>query len=52
MSGVFRQLGVPVIVNGKGPSTRLSGGVMHPEVAAAMVEASGACVDMVALQAP
>jgi D-glucosaminate-6-phosphate ammonia-lyase len=51
MSGVFERLGVPVIVNGKGPSTRLSGGVMDAEVAAAMVEASGACVDMVALQA-
>jgi L-seryl-tRNA(Ser) seleniumtransferase len=44
-------LGVPVVVNGKGTATRLSGGVMHPEVAAAMVEASAACVDMVALQA-
>jgi len=51
MSGVFGRLGVPVIVNGKGPSTRLSGGVMDAEIAAAMVEASGACVDMVALQA-
>jgi hypothetical protein len=49
--GVYERLGVAVIVNGKGPATRLSGGVMHPEVAAAMVEASGACVDMVALQA-
>ena len=51
MARVYERLGVPVIVNGKGTATRLSGGVMHPEVAAAMVEASGACVDMVALQA-
>ena len=51
MARVYERLGVPVIVNGKGTATRLSGGVMHPEVAAAMVEASAACVDMVALQA-
>lgn len=44
-------MGVSVIVNGKGTATRLGGGVMQPEVSAAMVEASGASVDMVALQA-
>jgi L-seryl-tRNA(Ser) seleniumtransferase len=48
---VFDSLGVPVIINARGPSTRLSGGIMRPEVAAAMVEASQACVDMAALQA-
>lgn len=51
MAGVFERFGVPVIVNGKGTATRLSGGIMAPEVAAAMVAASGACVDMVQLQA-
>jgi L-seryl-tRNA(Ser) seleniumtransferase len=49
--GIYARLGVPVIVNGKGTATRLSGGIMHPEVRAAMVEASTACVDMVALHA-
>jgi L-seryl-tRNA(Ser) seleniumtransferase len=49
--GIYDRLGVPVIVNGKGTATRLSGGIMHPDVAAAMNEASRACVDMVALHA-
>jgi len=49
--GIYERLGVPVIVNGKGTATRLSGGIMHPSVAAAMIEASTACVDMVALHA-
>lgn len=48
---IYERLGVPVIVNAKGTATRLSGGVMHPDVAAAMVAASRACVDMVQLQA-
>jgi D-glucosaminate-6-phosphate ammonia-lyase len=51
MTGVYERLGVPAIVNGKGTATRLSGGIMHPEVAEAMAEASRACVDMVRLQA-
>jgi L-seryl-tRNA(Ser) seleniumtransferase len=51
VAAIYERLGVPVIVNGKGTATRLSGGVMHPEVTAAMVEAATACVDMVALQA-
>jgi D-glucosaminate-6-phosphate ammonia-lyase len=48
---VYERLGVPTIINAKGPSTRLSGGIMRAEVAAAMVEASQHCVDMAALQA-
>ena len=48
---VFERLGVPVIINAKGTATRLSGGVMAPEVADAMREATQACVDMCALQA-
>ncbi len=48
---VFEDLGVRPIVNAKGPATRLSGGVMRPEVAAAMAEATSLCVDMLELQA-
>jgi D-glucosaminate-6-phosphate ammonia-lyase len=51
MTNVYMALGVPTIVNAKGPSTRLSGGIMRPEVAEAMVEASRHCVDMAVLQA-
>ena len=51
MTDVYARLGVPTIINAKGPSTRLSGGIMRPEVAEAMVEASRACVDMAVLQA-
>ena len=51
MPGIYERFGVSVIVNGKGTATRLGGGPLHPEVAAAMVEASAASVDMVALQA-
>jgi L-seryl-tRNA(Ser) seleniumtransferase len=50
MSGVLARLGVPVVINACGPVTRLGGGVMHPDVAAAMAEASRVCVDMAALQ--
>ena len=48
---VYRDLGVRTLINAKGPATRLSGGIMRPEVAAAMVEASQSCVDIVDLQA-
>ncbi|MFN4141099.1 hypothetical protein [Aestuariivirga sp.] len=48
---VYGDLGVRTIINAKGPATRLSGGVMRPEVSAAMQEASGACVDIAELQA-
>ncbi len=48
---IFDELGVKTIINAKGPATRLSGGIMRPEVAAAMVEASQSCVDIAALQA-
>jgi L-seryl-tRNA(Ser) seleniumtransferase len=49
-STIYDRLGVPVIVNAAGPSTRLSGNPMRPEVAAAMAEASGACVQILDLQ--
>jgi D-glucosaminate-6-phosphate ammonia-lyase len=48
---VYETLGVRRIINAKGTATRLSGGIMRPEVSAAMVEASQHCVDMAELQA-
>jgi len=48
---VYSQFGVPTIINAKGTATRLSGGIMRPEVAQAMAEASQACVDIAELQA-
>ena len=48
---VYDTLGVRTIINAKGTATRLSGGIMRPEVSAAMVEASQQCVDMAELQA-
>jgi D-glucosaminate-6-phosphate ammonia-lyase len=48
---VYEGLGLRTIINAKGPATRLSGGIMRPEVSAAMVEASQHCVDMAELQA-
>ncbi len=50
-TNVYTRLGVPTIINAKGPSTRLSGGIMRPEVAEAMAQASQHCVDMADLQA-
>ena len=51
MSHIYEELGVPTIINAVGPSTRLSGGIMHPEVAEAMAAASQHCVDIAHLQA-
>ena len=51
MTNIYERLGVTPIINACGPNTRLSGGLMAPEVAQAMVEASQHCVDMVELQA-
>ncbi len=48
---IYEQLGVHTIINAKGPATRLSGGVMRPDVAKAMADASQYCVDMAQLQA-
>jgi D-glucosaminate-6-phosphate ammonia-lyase len=47
---VYQRLGMRTIVNASGPSTRLSGGIMRPEVAAAMADASQWCVDLAELQ--
>ncbi len=51
MSHIYEVLGVPTIINAVGPSTRLSGGIMRPEVAEAMAAASQHCVDIAHLQA-
>ena len=48
---VFDQIGVRTIINASGPSTRLSGSIMPPEVALAMSNASQHCVDIAELQA-
>src|SRR5688572_3560803 len=48
---IYDRLGVRTIINAKGPSTRLSGGFLHPEVSAAMTEAGTYCVDMAELHA-
>ena len=50
MSGIYEQLGIRVIINAKGTSTRVSGGIMSPEVADAMRDASQHCVDMWEIQ--
>ena len=51
MTDLLASLGVHRIVNAYGTNTRLSGGMMAPEVLAAMAEAAGATVEMPALQA-
>jgi D-glucosaminate-6-phosphate ammonia-lyase len=51
MANIYERLGVRTIINANGPSTRLSGGTMRPEVAAAMLEASQHCIEMAELQA-
>jgi len=50
MATIYESIGVPTIINAKGPSTRVSGGILPAEVAAAMHDASQHCVDMAALQ--
>jgi L-seryl-tRNA(Ser) seleniumtransferase len=49
--GIYDDLGVRTIINAKGPSTRVSGGLLAPEVTAAMADAATRCVDMAELQA-
>src|SRR5207302_10685892 len=48
---VYQRLGLRTSINAKGPATRLSGGIMRAEVAAAMAEASQHCIDIAELQA-
>jgi L-seryl-tRNA(Ser) seleniumtransferase len=47
---VYEQIGVPPIINAYGPTTRLSGAILRPEVASAMAEATQYCVDIAQLQ--
>lgn len=51
MTDIYGTLGVRRIINAYGTNTRLSGGMMAPEVVAAMAEAARACVEMHELQA-
>jgi D-glucosaminate-6-phosphate ammonia-lyase len=51
MANIYDSLGVRTIINAQSPATRLSGGIMPPEVASAMAEASQHCVDIAELQA-
>ena len=51
MPNIYEQIGIRPIINASGPTTRLSGGIMDPEVADAMREASQYCVDIAELQA-
>lgn len=48
---IYDDIGARTIINAKGPSTRVSGGLIAPEVMAAMKEAGEHCVDMAELQA-
>jgi hypothetical protein len=48
---IYDDLGVPRIINAYGTNTRLSGGLMAPEVLSAMAEAARATVEMHHLQA-
>ena len=48
---IYNHFKVRTIINAKGPSTRVSGGFLAPEVAAAMTEAGKHCVDVGELQA-
>jgi D-glucosaminate-6-phosphate ammonia-lyase len=50
-TNIYRRHGLRTVINAKGPATRLSGGIMRPEVVAAMAEAAGHCVDMAELEA-
>jgi D-glucosaminate-6-phosphate ammonia-lyase len=48
---IYDRYGIRTIINAKGPSTRLSGGFLDPDVSAAMAEAATYCVEMAELQA-
>ena len=48
---IYARFGVPTVINACGTVTRLGGGMVHPEILAAMQEAAASSVDMMALQA-
>src|SRR5690349_17761650 len=51
MSDIYDSLGLETLVNAYGPVTRFGGGIMAPEVAAAMALATRHSVDIPELQA-
>ena len=51
MTHIYDTLGVETVINAAGTNTRLSGGMMHPEVTAAMAEAAAACSVGISTQA-
>lgn len=44
MTSIYQRFGVRTMINAAGPMTRLSGGILSPEVRQAMSEAAAACV--------
>jgi D-glucosaminate-6-phosphate ammonia-lyase len=48
---IYARFGVSAMIDAAGTATRLSGGHLHQDVLAAMRDAAGECVDMLALQA-
>lgn len=46
---LYEKRGIRTLINAKGTATRLSGGIMRPEVTAAMAEAAKYCVDVAEL---
>src|SRR5436190_1325499 len=50
-ASIYRRIGVPTIINGRGATTAVGGTLMDPEVLEAMVEASRAFVEIEALNA-
>jgi L-seryl-tRNA(Ser) seleniumtransferase len=51
MTSILERLGASPIINACGTVTRLGGGPLHPDVLAAMADASRVCFDMTTLQA-
>ncbi|MCU1439338.1 MAG: hypothetical protein JWP85_335 [Rhodoglobus sp.] len=51
MATIYERLGVPAVINGVGPATRLGGLPLHPEVFTAMQEAVAISVRMDRLEA-
>ncbi len=49
-ASIYHRLGVPTVINAHTTATRLSGGIMRPEVAEAMREATQWTVDMATLE--
>jgi D-glucosaminate-6-phosphate ammonia-lyase len=50
MPSIYETLGIETLINAWAPMTRFGGGIMRPEVAEAMSEATQSCVDIADLQ--